>query len=205
MRADDELYIPVELGWQVMLTRFAIWDLTSGGKSSDADYTESSLSILEHLLDLREVRVLLCSSINPRFLILYFQKYCTVLRAADEAPKRRWTSNLEIITRFAAFYWASILFYCRMLNDDYPFVSPEYDLHQEAMPKLINLLYYRHKQNRDLRKQSRLVWCYFMAAIETHDPVHRDWLVERLAEVRDVSAESRQLWSTACTILGEVE
>lgn len=94
-----------------------------------------------------------------------------------------------------------------MLNNDHPFVhvTPQYyDLHQEAMSKVINLLYY-YKRNSDLRKQSRVVWCYFMAAIETHDPVHRDWLVERLGEVRDVSAECRQLWSTACTILGEVE
>jgi hypothetical protein len=43
-----------------------------------------------------------------------------------------------------------------------------------------------------------------MVAIETHDPVHRDWLVERLADVRDISVECRQLWLMACTILGEV-
>ena len=57
MLASDELYRPVELGWQVMLTRFAIWDLSSGNLS-DADHTASSLSILDRLLDLREVSFL---------------------------------------------------------------------------------------------------------------------------------------------------
>lgn len=72
MRANDELYRPVELGWQVMFTRFAIWDLRSGVKSSDEDYTSSSLSIVDHLLDLREVRVVLYSPITLRFLMLHF-------------------------------------------------------------------------------------------------------------------------------------
>lgn len=64
MPADDELYRPVELGWQVMVTRFAIWDLKSGRKPHGADSTTSSLSILDHLLELREVRVLFHSSTN---------------------------------------------------------------------------------------------------------------------------------------------
>jgi hypothetical protein len=58
MLADAELYRPVELGWQVLLTRFTIWDLRSEGEPHHKENTKSSL-ILEHLLDLREVRVLL--------------------------------------------------------------------------------------------------------------------------------------------------
>lgn len=104
---------------------------------------------------------------------------------------------MEIITRFATVYWATILFYRRMLNDP----PLENDLLREATFKLINLLRYRHKQDNDYRKQSRIVWCTFMAAIETHEAVHRDWLVERLADVRNVSVECKQLWSMACTIL----
>lgn len=194
-----------------MLTRFSIWDLKSGSKSSDADNTAHSLSILDHLLDLREVRIALHSSTDLQFLILTFiQKYCDVLNTADEAlnGQSRWTSNVEVITRFAAFYWAIILFYHRMLNEyhhNLPSSTSLYGLEQEAISRLIKLLYYRHKQDRDLRKQSRVVWCYFMAAIETSDPIHRDWLMERLADVHDVSSECEQLWSMACTTLGAVE
>jgi hypothetical protein len=61
MLADAELYIPVELGWQVMFARFAIWDLRSGGRPHHAESAEA-LSILAHLLELREVTVLLCWS-----------------------------------------------------------------------------------------------------------------------------------------------
>lgn len=57
MLADAEIYRPVELGWLAMLARFAIWDLTSEGTFHDEENTKSS-SILGHLLDLREVRVL---------------------------------------------------------------------------------------------------------------------------------------------------
>ncbi|KAH8696630.1 fungal-specific transcription factor domain-containing protein [Talaromyces proteolyticus] len=177
MLADAELYRPVELGWLVLLARFTISDLRSGGKRHNAENTKSS-SILDHLLDLRE-------------------RYCDLLHIADESPKSRWTSNLEVITRFASFYWANILFYHRMLNDP----APQNDLHKEAVFKITNLLYYRHKQDSDLRKQSRVVWCTFMAAIETHDPVHRDWLVKRLRDVRNVSIECKQLWSQADAIL----
>ncbi|OKL60214.1 hypothetical protein UA08_04832 [Talaromyces atroroseus] len=155
---------PVELGWLVMLARFAIWDLSSAHKPESTE----SLSILDHLLDLRE-------------------RYCDLLHIADESPNSRWTCNVEVITRFAAFYWANILFYCRMLNDR----TAQNDLHREAICKITNLLYYRHKQDGEYRKQSRVVWCTFMAAVETHDPVHRDWLVARLADVRNVSVELR--------------
>jgi hypothetical protein len=75
------------------------------------------------------------------------------------------------------------------------------ELLSEAIVKLTNLLYYRYKQDNDCRKQSRVVWCSFMAAIETHDAVHRDWLVERLTDTGNVSVECNQLWSMACTIL----
>lgn len=201
--ADDELYKTVELGWQVMLARFAIWDLKSRGNASNADTTASLFSILHRLLGLREVRAVLRSFSNSWFLISHFQKYCDVLHAADEAPKGQWTPNLEVLSRFAAFYWANILFYHRMLNDHYPSVTPQYDLHREAISKLVMLLYYRYNQDKNLRKQSRVVWCYFMAATETQDPVHRDWLAERLAEVRDVSVECKHLWTTASAILGQ--
>lgn len=120
----------------------------------------------------------------------------TFLLIADECSNSRWTSNMEVITRFASFYWAVILFFYHRT-----FV-PHNELHREAIGKLTNLLYHRHKQDSDGRKQSRVVWCIFMAAIETHDPVHRDWLVERLADVRNVSVECKQLWSMACSIMG---
>lgn len=58
MLADAELYRPVELGWQVMLARFDIWDLSVRGKPQNVESAES-LSTLTHLLELREVRDLL--------------------------------------------------------------------------------------------------------------------------------------------------
>lgn len=61
MLANAELYRPVELGWQVMLARFAIWKLGSEGKPQNEKDINSS-SILGHLLDLREVRNLLSLS-----------------------------------------------------------------------------------------------------------------------------------------------
>lgn len=71
MLADDELYRAVELGWQVMFTRFAIWDLGSGGMPCN---NEPFLPILDYLLDLREVRIILRSFMDLRFLILDYSE-----------------------------------------------------------------------------------------------------------------------------------
>lgn len=49
-------------------------------------------------------------------------------------------------------------------------------LHKEALLNVTNILYHRFRNCHDLPKQARVVWCVFIAAIETHDPVHRDWL-----------------------------
>lgn len=125
------------------------------------------------------------------------QRYCDILHIADQSSRNEWTTTLEIITRFACFYWASILFCQNMCHGSGLHVN----LHSEALSKTTDLLYYRYKHNKDPRKQSRVVWCMFIAAIETHDWLHRDWLVQRLKDIRDVSLESSQLCSMACDIL----
>lgn len=54
MLADAEIYRPVEMGWLVLLARFSISELGSGEKPHSAENNKPS-SILDHLLDLREV------------------------------------------------------------------------------------------------------------------------------------------------------
>jgi hypothetical protein len=43
---------------------------------------------------------------------------------------------------------------------------------------------------RDKRYLAAQVWGLFMAGIETDDEIHRDWILERLAELKGLHLES---------------
>lgn len=104
---------------------------------------------------------------------------------------------METTTRIAACYWALLLFHRRMFGSPGP---PE-DLYRNAVVKVTNLLFSYHQRKLEMGNQGRLVWPTFISAIETHDPIHRGWLTERLREGRNVSAESEWAFSTAEDIL----
>jgi hypothetical protein len=44
---------------------------------------------------------------------------------------------------------------------------------------------------RDKRMLAMQVWGMFMAGVETDDGIHRDWILERLAELRGMHWENR--------------
>jgi hypothetical protein len=44
---------------------------------------------------------------------------------------------------------------------------------------------------RDKRTLAKQVWGLLMAGVETEDGIHRDWILERLAELRGMHLESR--------------
>lgn len=58
MLTDAEFHRPIEFGWQVMLARFKISDLWSHGQQRNETIFACS-SILDHLIDLQEVRTAL--------------------------------------------------------------------------------------------------------------------------------------------------
>ncbi len=80
--------------------------------------------------------------------------------------------------------------------------GPQDDFHRGIVSKMVNLLYYRYRQESKKCWHGRSIWAVFISAIETPDSIHRRWLLERLDELRDLTAESEWLYSTAEKILG---
>lgn len=120
---------------------------------------------------------------------------------AEKSHGLPYTPNIETLSRIATFYWSAILFHRRMLCD----ASPQTSLHKEAVSKITRILYYRYHKDSEKRRQIRVVWPTFMVAIETHDPIHRGWMIERLAEARGLSAECEKLWGMANDIIRQQE
>jgi hypothetical protein len=104
---------------------------------------------------------------------------------------------METITRIVACYWATILFHRRMLGNP----GPQNELHLDAVEKATNLLFVHYEQENEKLSHSRLVWSISIAAIETHDPIHRRWLLERLRDARGLSTECDWACATAEDIL----
>lgn len=106
---------------------------------------------------------------------------------------------MESITRIATFYWACLLYHRQMFG----FSGLHSDLHRQAVSKTTSLLFYRYRQDSDKRRQARVVWPTLMAAVETRDPIHRSWLMERLRDARHLTVECVQIWSMAQEALGK--
>lgn len=90
-----------------------------------------------------------------------------------------------------AYYWACVLFCRRWLFRQ---MSRE-AVHREGLEFIIHSLHDQYSQEK--RRLVRFVWPMFMAAIETTDPIQRTWLLARLYEIREASADCQWSWTVA--------
>lgn len=93
--------------------------------------------------------------------------------------------------RVTAYYWACVLFCRRWFIRSH---APG-KIHLNATALIIRSA--RSQYIEEKRRLVRYVWPIFMAAIETNAPVDRGWLLERLYDLRTVSAESAWAWNVA--------
>ncbi|KAH8898296.1 hypothetical protein GQ53DRAFT_817576 [Thozetella sp. PMI_491] len=170
---DMALHRPLEFGHQILALRYHIWALRTSGGPHLSDGTTAE-SLLDQLLHLGET-------------------YSDVLLLADETAAVPWSADIDSITGVCASYWACILFHRRVLGAP----GPQETLHEEAVAKIVKMLYYRSEWETDRRRQVRVIWVVFMAAIETPDPIHRDWLLERLRVTRNETVECKALCAAA--------
>lgn len=94
-----------------------------------------------------------------------------------------------------AHYLALVLFCRRWFIPS----SPMEEFHQLAVASVTDTLY--SQCNQEKRRIIRYIWPMFVAAIETQDPIHRTWLLERLYEIRGASAECQWNWRVAKQII----
>lgn len=115
--------------------------------------------------------------------------------ATDAAIVFSFGYAMEKTIKLVAHYWACVLFCRRWLV----WQSPAETIHNHAVAYIVSCLYDQYAQER--RRLVRFAWPMFMAAIETRDPIHRSWLLERLHEVRDASAECQWNWEVANKVI----
>jgi hypothetical protein len=121
-----------------------------------------------------------------------------VVDVADTVP---WRKTLESLLRVTSFYWATVLFYCRTLGD----TKINDNLRLEAVRKLTSIIYIIYERESKKQRQVRIVWPLYIATIETTDPIHKSWLLERLRGLRDLTSECFKLCSMAEEILSTPE
>ena len=103
--------------------------------------------------------------------------------------------TVNTIHMAVANFCAQVLFHGRLLRAD----TPPYGLRRQAIGQILDIV--RRQYSSAPRLMLRLQWPLLMATISTDDGVQRDWLRQRLEEVR--GRHSGFVW--ACRVADEVE
>ncbi|RHZ44161.1 Zn(II)2Cys6 transcription factor, partial [Aspergillus thermomutatus] len=109
----------------------------------------------------------------------YSDLFITAKFAGATSPRR----TLNTINMAVATFYAQLLFHRRLLYSTVPATA----LHRQALTTILEI---SQKQCvADPRLLRRLHWPMLMAVIETEDLVARDWLRQRLSELREYHSE----------------
>ncbi|KAF9883008.1 hypothetical protein FE257_004321, partial [Aspergillus nanangensis] len=112
-------------------------------------------------------------------------KYSDLFLTAKFARTASTRRTLNTIYMAVSTFYAQILCFRRLLRPSQP--PATVDRHA-----LTNILEITHKQYAsDPQLLRRLHWPLVMGVVETEDPVQREWLRQRLLELRDYHTEYR--------------
>ncbi|BCR93407.1 Zn(II)2Cys6 transcription factor [Aspergillus luchuensis] len=137
-------------------------------KCLDEKHTESGEALFAEMMTVRD-------------------KYSDLLLTAKLASPGSTRRTLNTIYMAVNNFYALILFHRRLFDT----ARPPAALHRQALNNIIDNA---HKQYAaDPRLLRRLHWPLLMAIVETDDPAQREWLRERLYELR--SFHSEHLWA----------
>lgn len=85
----------------------------------------------------------------------------------------------------ASVYWADVLFHRLTLRRR----QAPTKLHRTAVSNIMQIAHTEYGRNG--RVLTMQVGGLFIAGLETEDGIHRDWILERLAELRGIHLETR--------------
>ncbi|KAL5352971.1 hypothetical protein ACLOAV_002920 [Pseudogymnoascus australis] len=162
---DVENYRPLEFLHHGLLMRSRIWQLAvarHGGK----DTSETPESLFEELMEIGE----------------RYQDLVLTSRLSGAGQYRRVYHTIRCA---ASVYWANVLFHRLTLRKQQATTK----LHRTAVSSIMQIAHTDY--GRDKSTLAMQVWGMFMAGIETDDGIHRDWILERLAELGGMHFESR--------------
>lgn len=98
-----------------------------------------------------------------------------------------------------ANFYAQVLFHRRVFSVH----NPPSGLHRQAFGHILEIA--RRQYSWDPRLLRRLHWPLLMAVIETDEPLQREWVRQRLGELRDFHSEYTWANRVADEVLEEQE
>ncbi|EED14768.1 conserved hypothetical protein [Talaromyces stipitatus ATCC 10500] len=110
-----------------------------------------------------------------KFRGLYSDMFITAKYATSLSARRA----LYTIYFAVCSFETQILYHRRIF---FPTSRTLNDIHRQAIANILEMLYKQYSVDPKLIQ--RMPWSIFMVMIETEDPIHRDWAVERLRELR---------------------
>ncbi|KFY24086.1 hypothetical protein V491_02295 [Pseudogymnoascus sp. VKM F-3775] len=162
---DVENYRPLEFLHHGLLMRSRIWQLAVA-RHAGKDVTETPESLFEELMEIGE----------------RYQDLILTSRLSGVGQYRRVYGTIRCA---ASVYWADVLFHRLTLRKQ----QVPTKLHRTAVSSIMQIAYTDY--GRETNTLAMQVWGLFMAGIETDDGIHRDWILERLAELNGMHFESR--------------
>lgn len=188
---DMENYRGLELLHVGISLRYKTWQalVDDPGRTSF-----ESESLFNELMSIHDVSSLICLISRPR-ANQQPQRYSDLFITAKFAGPTSVRRALNTINMAVTTFYAQVLFHRRLLRPP----GPPSTIHRHAVT---NILEITHKQYiSDPRLLRRLHWPLLMAAIETEDPGQRDWICQRLSELRKHHSEYRWAHDLADEVL----
>ncbi|KAI1840126.1 hypothetical protein JX266_013669 [Neoarthrinium moseri] len=182
-RVDDvEAVRPLELAHRLQLVRSRVYQ-----SRTDLPLSGGTQKYAHLMADLRRLR----QNWLTRNAVL--QEYDDVFSSVKEGHGSQYTSPSvkQMVAKLLAHYWACVLF-CRRWHCP---SRPAEDIHTRAAQCIVDIVRDQHAQEK--RRMLRYVWPMFMATIETKQPTHQEWMLDRLREMHHASAECEWSWNTA--------
>ncbi|KAH8422347.1 Zn(II)2Cys6 transcription factor [Aspergillus melleus] len=112
-------------------------------------------------------------------------QYSDLFITAKFAGPTSMRRTLNTINMAVSTFYAQILFHRRLLRPP----GPPSTIHRHAVTNILEIT--RKQYTSEPRLLRRLHWPLLMAAIETEDPVQRDWIRQRLSELQQYHSEFR--------------
>ncbi|KFY11016.1 hypothetical protein V492_04731 [Pseudogymnoascus sp. VKM F-4246] len=162
---DVENYRPLKFLQHGLIMRSRIWQLAVA-RHEGKDATATPESLFEDLKEIGE----------------RYQDLILTSRLSSAGQYRRVYATIRCA---ASVYWADVLFHRLTLRKQ----QAPTKLHRTAVSSIMQAAYTDY--GRDKSMLGMQVWGLFMAGIETEDGIHRDWILERLAELDGMHFESK--------------
>ncbi|RFU27505.1 hypothetical protein B7463_g8821, partial [Scytalidium lignicola] len=197
---DIENHRGLELIHHSHIIRQQIWNLAIGNNKNIGGTRISPETLSAEIRAIGEVRFICFSKTKGPWKKSYTdtndsnQRYSDLLITVKFAGATSARRTLDTIYFAACLFYGLIIYHRRLLH---PNSSPT-SMHRQATSRILKILHKQHSV--DPRLLLRVHWPIFIVAIETDDPIHREWLQGRLEYFSPLRAECS--WENA--VLGKV-